>query len=64
MLGYDSVMKLNVAEKKAIPYMILANQFVSTAFFADKDKFSELYRTNKMMTEWIIRNLDRINIMS
>lgn len=28
MYGYDSVVKLTDAEKKAIPYMILANQFL------------------------------------
>ena len=50
MYGYDSVVKLSDAEKKAIPYMILVNQFVSTAFFAGKDKYEELYRTNKAMT--------------
>lgn len=63
MLGYASVIKMNEAEKKAVPYMILANQFVSTAFFADKDKYAELYTINKKMTEWIIRNFEKINIL-
>ncbi len=58
--GYDSVVKMTDAEKKAIPYMILANQFVSTAFFAGKDKYEELYRTNKAMTEWIGRNIEKL----
>lgn len=62
MYGYDSVVKLTDAEKKAVPYMILANQFVSTAFFAGKDKYEELYRTNKAMTEWIGRNMDKLSI--
>lgn len=62
MYGYDSVVKLTDAEKKAIPYMILANQFVSTAFFAGKDKYEELYRTNKAMTEWIGTNMDKLSI--
>lgn len=62
MYGYDSVVKLTDAEKKAIPYMILANQFVSTAFFAGKDKYEELYRTNKAMTEWIGRNMEKLCI--
>ena len=62
MYGYDSVVKLTDAEKKAIPYMILANQFVSTAFFAGKDKYEELYGTNKAMTEWINRNMDKLRI--
>ena len=62
MYGYDSVVEMTEPEKKAIPYMILANQFVSTAFFADKDKYEELYKTNKKMTEWITRNLDKMSI--
>ena len=62
MYGYDSVIRMTEQEKEAIPYMILANQFVSTAFFADKDKYEELYRINKKMTEWIVRNLDKMSI--
>ena len=60
--GYDSVVKMMDAENKAIPYMILANQFVSTAFFAGKDKYEELYRTNKAMTEWIGTNMNKLSI--
>lgn len=63
MYGYDSVVKLTDAEKKAVPYMILANQFVSTAFFAGKDKYEELYKTNKAMTEWIACNPDKMDIV-
>ena len=62
MYGYDSVVKMTESEKEAIPYMILANQFISTAFFADKDKYEKLYKTNKKMTEWIARNLDKMSI--
>ena len=63
MYGYDSVVKLTDAEKKAVPYMILANQFVSTAFFAGKDKYEELYKINKAMTEWIAGNPDKMDIV-
>ena len=62
MYGYDSIVKMTESEKEAIPYMILANQFISTAFFADKDKYEKLYKTNKKMTEWIARNLDKMSI--
>ena len=62
MYGYDSVVKMTESEKEAIPYMILANQFISTAFFADKDKYEKLYKTNKKMTDWIARNLDKMSI--
>lgn len=62
MYGYDSVVKMTEKEKEAVPYMILANQFVSTAFFAGKDKYEKLYETNKKMTEWIAANLDKMEI--
>lgn len=62
MYGYDSVVKMTEKEKEAIPYMILANQFVSTAFFAGKDKYENQYATNKMMTEWIAGNLDKMSL--
>jgi len=60
--GYDSVVKMTDAEKKAIPYMILANQFVSTAFFEGKDKYENIYKINKVMTEWIGRNIEKLGI--
>ena len=52
--GYDSVAKLTEAERKAVPYIILANQFVCVAWFAEQDKYAELYETNKRMTAWLI----------
>ena len=63
MLGYDSVVRISDQEKEAVPYMILANQFVATAFFADKDKYAELYKINKKMTEWIVGNMDKVKII-
>ena len=63
MYGYDCVLTMTDAEKKAIPYMILANQFVSTAFFAGKDKYEELYGINKKMTEWLVVNLDKMSVI-
>ena len=52
--GYDSVAKLTKSEREAIPYVILANQFVCVAWFAQQDKYAELFETNKRMTAWLI----------
>lgn len=52
--GYDSVAHLTDVERKAIPYVILANQFVCVAWFAGQDKYAELFGTNKKMTLWLI----------
>ena len=52
--GYDSVAQLTVEERNAIPYVILANQFVCVAWFAEQEKFADLFETNKQMTTWLI----------
>lgn len=51
--GYDSVVKLSEAEREAVPYVILANQFISTAWFSQSGKFSDMYETNAGMTKWM-----------
>ena len=62
MYGYDSVVHMTADEKTAVPYMILTNQVISTAWFADKDKHRELYETNLKMTRWIIRSFDKLKL--
>jgi Ser/Thr protein kinase RdoA (MazF antagonist)/AraC-like DNA-binding protein len=52
--GYDSVAHLTEQERRAIPYVILANQFVCVAWFAGQDKYAELFEINKRMTKWLI----------
>ena len=58
--GYDSVAKLTEAERKAIPYVILANQFVCVAWFSEQDKYEELYKTNRHMTAWLIERFGEL----
>ena len=58
--GYDSVVHLTDDERNAIPYIILANQFVCVAWFAEQDKFAELFETNKKMTLWLIDHLEEL----
>ena len=58
--GYDSVVHLTDEERKAIPYVILANQFVCVAWFAGQDKYAELFETNKLMTLWLIDKLEEL----
>lgn len=62
MYGYDSVAKLTDAEREAVPYIIMANQLVSTAWFSQSGKYPELYETNVRMTEWIARNFEKLRI--
>ena len=56
--GYDSVVHLTDAERSAIPYIILANQFICVAWFAEQNKYAELFETNKRMTTWLISKFD------
>lgn len=58
--GYDSVECLTEEERQAIPYVILANQFVCVAWFAEQDKYAELFETNKRMTRWLIDKFEEL----
>ena len=58
--GYDSVVHLTDEERRAIPYMVLANQFVCVAWFAGQDKYAEVYEINKQMTAWLIEKFEEL----
>ena len=58
--GYDSVVHLTDEERNAIPYIILANQFVCVAWFAGQDKYAELFETNRRMTLWLIDHFEEL----
>lgn len=60
--GYDAVVSLTEEEKEAVPYIVLSNQLISTAWFSDKEKFKELYEVNKKMTEWIVSVWNELHI--
>ena len=60
--GYDTVVKLTVEEKAAIPYVVLSNQLLALAWFAGQEKFAELYETNKKMTEWMIGVFEELKV--
>ena len=58
--GYDSVARLTEEEREAIPYMILANQFVCVAWFWEQDKYAELFETNRRMTLWLMEKMEEL----
>lgn len=62
--GYDSVIQLREDERKAIPYILLANQFVCVAWFAEQDKYAELFETNKQMTMWLVGKFEALSKIS
>lgn len=58
--GYDSVVHLTEAERKAAAYVILANQFVCVAWFSEQDKYAEIYEINRKMTHWLLARFDAL----
>jgi len=58
LYGYDEVVKLSDNEWKAIPYVVITNQFIVTAWFSGQEKYRELYETNKKMTEWMLQSFE------
>lgn len=58
--GYDCVAHLTDAERQAIPYVILANQFVCVAWFSEQDKYAEIFEINKRMTIWLIDKFEEL----
>ena len=56
--GYDEVVKLSDNEWNAIPYVVITNQLISTAWFSEQENYRELYETNKKMVEWMLDNFN------
>lgn len=62
LYGYDSVAKLSDDEKKAVPYVVLSNMFICTAWFSEQEKYKHIFETEKKMTRWICDNFDKLTI--
>lgn len=62
MRGYDSVVKMTEDEKNAVPYVVLSNQFLATAWFSEQEKYQDVYEVNKRMTKCIVENFDMLTI--
>lgn len=62
LLGYDSVVHLTEEERRAAPYILLANQLVCVAWFAGQEKYAEVFETNKRMTRWLVDHFEELRI--
>ena len=62
--GYDRVAHLTDEERRAVPCVMLANQMVCVAWFAEQDKYAELFEINKRMTAWLIERLEDLTAIA
>lgn len=62
MQGYDSVIHMTEDEKNAVPWVVLSNQFLATAWFLEQEKYKDVYEVNRKMTESIVEHFDRLKI--
>ncbi|HIS77477.1 MAG TPA: helix-turn-helix domain-containing protein [Candidatus Merdivicinus excrementipullorum] len=51
--GYDEICPLTAEERKAVPWIILANQFVFMAWTGEREKLAQIAETNRQMTLWL-----------
>lgn len=61
--GYDSVVRLTNEEWIALPYVVMADQLVSTAWFSGQERYKEIFETNKRMTWWLITVFDKLKLI-
>lgn len=62
--GYDSVAKLSEDEIEAIPTVVLSIQLICCAWFADQEKYRQLFSINCKMTRWLCEHFDQLSVKS
>lgn len=55
--GYDKICPLTLEERNAAPFLILANQFIFTAWTGEREKLEALAEINRQMTCWLWKEL-------
>ena len=60
--GYDSVAKMSEDELKAVPYVVLSNQLIATAWFSEQERYKDIFETNIKMTQWIVDHFDKLYV--
>lgn len=60
MRGYDNAIQLTDKERVALPYVVVAEQMASTAWFSEQNRYAELFETNKRMAQWLISVFDEL----
>lgn len=60
--GYDSVVTLTAEEKQAAPYLVLTNQLICVAWFAEQEKYAQLLERNTAMTKWLADHFEALSL--
>lgn len=55
--GYHEICPLTMEERNAVPFLILANQFIFTAWTAEREKMQPIAEINRQMTLWLWKEL-------
>lgn len=57
LTGYDSVAPLTEAEWQSVPTLLIGNELLALAAFADSSKYREVFETNQRMLSWLLEHL-------
>lgn len=57
LAGYDSVSPLTAAERAAVPAMLIGNELLALAAFADSSKYRDVFEVNQRMLGWMLKHL-------
>ena len=55
--GYDAVSSLTAAEWQAAPTLMLGNELLALAAFADSSKYRHVFDTNRCMLSWMLDHM-------
>ena len=55
--GYHSVAPLTEAERAAVPALLLGNEVLSIAAFANSSKYKHIFEVNMRMLPWMMENM-------
>ncbi len=55
--GYDGVSPLSEAERRAVPTMLIGNELLCLAAFADSTKYRDVFETNRRMLPWMLEHM-------
>lgn len=62
LAGYDAAAKLSAAERQAAPWVLLSNQLICVAWFAEKPQYAHIFEANLAMTRWLLERFEDLKL--